>query len=76
MTALRLNRGTAAQSSIETAIRDHGASRVLLAALVSLLRGRIPAQPRPPDADRLPNYLRRDVGLPEQAEAKDWRTLR
>ena len=76
MTALRLNRRTTAQSSIETAIRDHGASRVLLAALVALLRRRTPAQPRPPDADRLPNYLRRDVGLPEQPVVKDWRMLR
>ncbi|MXQ06268.1 hypothetical protein GQ651_00265 [Alphaproteobacteria bacterium GH1-50] len=76
MTALRLDRGAAAKGSIETAIRDHGAARVLWAALVALLRARTPAQPRPPDAGRLPPYLRRDVGLPPVSEKSDWRTYR
>ncbi len=75
MTALRLGNSDI-PDPIQTAIRDYGAGRVLWVALIALLRGRTPAQPRPPDATALPSYLRRDIGLAPEPEAADWRLLR
>ena len=75
MTALRLERSDAT-TPIQSVIRDYGASRVLWVALVALLRGRTPAQPRPPDALSLPTHLRRDIGLPPEPAVTDWRHLR
>ena len=75
MNALRLGPNKV-PTLIETAIQEYGARRVLWVAIVALLRGKTPAQPRPPDAGRLPTYLRKDIGLPKEPEAVDWRYLR
>ncbi|MEM9797904.1 MAG: hypothetical protein AAF919_15540 [Pseudomonadota bacterium] len=64
MTALRLRGPRPPHDLIDAAIESHGAARVLLAAVASLLRPRA----RPPDLTRLPNHLRRDVGLPPQID--------
>lgn len=65
-----------APTLIETVIQQYGARRVLWAALVALFRRKSNAQPRPPDGNRLPAYLRKDVGLSVEPEAVDWRYLR
>ncbi|SFI85628.1 hypothetical protein [Jannaschia pohangensis] len=61
MNALPLRPGPTQPDAIDVAIRTHGALRVLLAAMVALLRPRV----RPPDRRSLdvPDYLRRDLGL-------------
>ncbi|AWD20687.1 hypothetical protein [Fuscovulum blasticum] len=48
---------------IDAAIALHGARKVLVAALLALLRGRM-RKARPPDARGLNNHLRADIGLP------------
>lgn len=59
MTAIRLPTRPA-HPLIDQAIAAHGPHRVLFAALRALVRRRA----RPPDLDRLPEAIRRDIGLP------------
>ncbi len=69
MTALRLSPLRSSRALIDAAIEVHGPARVLLAAIVALLRPKA----RPPDAGDLPAHLRRDIGLPPEAPpAPDW----
>ena len=76
MNALRLpGHRPAARDIVEDAIREFGASRVIWAALLAVLRGRLRRRARPPDAARLDAHLRRDVGLLAEPEAADWRRL-
>lgn len=49
--------------SIDAVLAAHGAGKVLAAAVAALLRGRF-RKTRPPDASRLSNHLRHDIGLP------------
>lgn len=74
MNVLHLPRADApARNLIDDAIREHGASRVLWAAIRAAIRARIRKRARPPDAAYIGSYLRRDVGLPFEPEAADWR---
>ncbi|TFL17379.1 hypothetical protein [Jannaschia formosa] len=58
MNALPLR--SAERNAIHVAIDAHGPGRVLIAALVAMLRPRA----RPPDGRALPAHLKRDLGLP------------
>jgi hypothetical protein len=76
MTALRLNETAStsgARDLIDQAIASNGASRVLVAAMIAILRKRPARKPRPPDTSQLGAHLRRDVGLLVEPEAADWR---
>lgn len=64
-----------ARHLIHDAIEKNGASRVLYAAILALLRDRPRRQPRPPDAGGLSAHLLRDIGLHREPEAVDWRHL-
>ncbi|MCK0169352.1 hypothetical protein MWU52_17495 [Jannaschia sp. S6380] len=68
MTALRITSPRPSRDLIDHAIARHGAGRVLLAALLALLRPKA----RPPDAASLPDHLRRDVGLPDIEAQRHW----
>jgi hypothetical protein len=57
---------------LEDLILSHG--RLRLALLLALSLVKLP--PRPPDARGLPDYIRRDIGLPDLPPAQDWRTPR
>lgn len=73
MNALRLNDpGVAARHLIDEAIATNGASRVLFAALLAVLRGRPARKARPPDAIGLTAHLRRDIGLAQEFEVRDY----
>ncbi|WP_235933298.1 hypothetical protein [Paragemmobacter ruber] len=52
-----------APHSIQLAIHEHGALRVLLAAARALI-GAVVAPVLPDATDRLSDHLRRDIGLP------------
>ena len=73
MNALRLNdTGATARQLIDEAIATNGASRVLFAALLAVLRGRPERKARPPDALYLSAHLRRDIGLTRELEVRDY----
>jgi hypothetical protein len=57
--------------TIDAAIAAHGAWRVLFAAVVALLRGRM-RKARPPDTAVLNDRLRADIGLNPLPPAPDW----
>ena len=69
MTSLRLSETDQAKALIESAIAENGAMRVLLAAAKAVLRERPERRTRPPDTMRLPEHLRKDVGLYPLAQA-------
>ena len=73
MNALRLNdSGATARHLIDEAIASNGASRVLFAALLAVLRGRPERKARPPDGLYLSTHLRRDIGLSQEFEVRDY----
>ena len=53
-------------ASIDVVIAHHGAAKVLLAALVALLRPRAP-RPLAARLSELDNHMRSDIGLPPKA---------
>lgn len=58
---------------LQELIASHGRGRLALLLLLSLLK----PQPRPPDARDLPNFIRRDIGLPDlPAPAPNWQQMR
>lgn len=58
-----LTKGQAMPHSIQLAIAEHGAGRVLAVALRSLI-GAVFAPVEADATDRLSDHLRRDIGLP------------
>ena len=76
MNALRINGPRpAARNLIDDAIAENGASRVLMAAMVAMLRNWPARRSRPPDAHEIGRHLQRDVGFHVEPEAADWCTL-
>lgn len=73
MNALRLNDPAMKERQlIDEAIATNGASRVLFAALLAVLRGRPGKKARPPDALYLSAHMRRDIGLAREFEMQDY----
>ena len=57
--------GRSPRVALETVIAQHGAWRVLAVAALALVRRR--GRRRLPDADCLPDHIRRDIGLTPHA---------
>jgi hypothetical protein len=69
---LKPSPGGLLRPEIERLVEDFGRRDVLWAAIGAVFR----RGSSPMDAGDLPEYIRRDIGLPPAASARDWRQLR
>ncbi len=68
---------TTAHALIQDAIARHGATKVLLAAAIALLRKGVARRDRPPDVAHLPRRMRADIGLRTEPDMPDrWDLIR
>ncbi len=58
-------------SAIDRLIARHGVMPVLMGLIVALIR-RPRRRPKPPDANGLSSYLRRDIGLPPSPPGRQY----